>query len=57
MPASEIASAARDDQNRFESLSPASLSRTEKSSVIKLALAVLYVALPPRPRLHRARGH
>ena len=41
MPASEIASAARDDQNRFESLSPASLSRTEKSSVIKLALAVL----------------
>ena len=41
MPASEIANAARDDQNRFESLSPASLSRTEKSSVIKLALAVL----------------
>ena len=41
MPASEIASAARDDQNRFESLSPASLSRTEKSSVVKLALAVL----------------
>ena len=41
MSASDTASAARDGENRFESLSPALLSRTEKSSVVKLALAVL----------------
>ena len=41
MPASESASAAPGDENRFASLSPASLSRTEKSSIVKLALAVL----------------
>ena len=38
MPASNTA---RSGDNRFQSLSPASLSRSEKSSVVKLALAVL----------------
>ena len=38
MPASNTAPAG---DNRFQSLTPASLSRTEKSSVVKLALAVL----------------
>ena len=33
--------AAREDQDRFQALAPSSLSRSEKSSVIKLALAVL----------------
>ena len=41
MPASESASAARENQDRFQPLSPACLSRSEKSSVVKLALAVL----------------
>ena len=41
MPASNSASAARDNQDRFQPLSPACLSRSEKSSVVKLALAVL----------------
>ena len=43
MPASNSAraSAVSANENRFESLSPASLSRSEKSSVVKLALAVL----------------
>ena len=49
MPASKTApaSAARANQNRFQSLSPASLSRTEKSSVVKLALAVLSARYRP----------
>ena len=47
MPASETASAARGNENRFESLSPASLSRTEKFSVVKLALAVLSARYRP----------
>ena len=38
MPASNTA---RSGDNRFQSLSPASLSRSEKSSIVKLALAVL----------------
>ena len=38
MPESKAAPAG---ENRFQSLSPACLSRTEKSSVVKLALAVL----------------
>ena len=38
MPESTAAPAG---QNRFQSLSPACLSRTEKSAVVKLALAVL----------------
>ena len=38
MPACNTAPSA---DNRFQSLTPASLSRTEKSSVVKLALAVL----------------
>ena len=38
MPEPKTASPA---DNRFHSLSPASLSRSEKSSVVKLALAVL----------------
>ena len=33
--------------NRFQSLTPASLSRTEKSSVVKLALAVLSARYRP----------
>ena len=48
MPASSTApaeaaraSTAHGDENRFHSLSPACLSKTEKSSVVKLALAVL----------------
>ena len=41
MPASNSASAARENQDRFQPLSPACLSRSEKSSVVKLALAVL----------------
>ena len=43
MPASKTvpASAAPANANRFESISTDSLSRTEKSSVVKLALAVL----------------
>ena len=44
MPASNTA---RSSDNRFQSLSPASLSRTEKSSVIKLALAVLSARYRP----------
>ena len=44
MPASNTATTA---DNRFQSLSPASLSRTEKSSVIKLALAVLSARYRP----------
>ena len=32
---------ARENQDRFQTLSPSSLSRSEKSSVVKLALAVL----------------
>ena len=50
MPASKTdrASAARANQNRFQSLSPASLSRTEKSSaLIKLALTVLSLRYRP----------
>ena len=34
-------SAAHENQDRFQALAPSSLSRTEKSSVVKLALAVL----------------
>ena len=41
MPASNTAAAARGNENRFRSLTPAALSKTEKSSVVKLALAVL----------------
>ena len=33
--------AARENQDRFQALAPSSLSRSEKSSVVKLALAVL----------------
>ncbi|WP_428097898.1 JAB domain-containing protein [Candidatus Rariloculus sp.] len=44
MPASNTA---RSSDNCFQSLSPASLSRTEKSSVIKLALAVLSARYRP----------
>ena len=44
MPASNTA---RSSDNRFQSLSPASLSRTEKSSVVKLALAVLSLRYRP----------
>ena len=44
MPASKTA---RASDNRFQSLSPASLSRTEKSSVVKLALAVLSARYRP----------
>ena len=44
MPASNTATTG---DNRFQSLSPASLSRTEKSSVIKLALAVLSARYRP----------
>ena len=49
MPASKTvpASAAPANANRFQSISPASLSRTEKSSVIKLALAVLSARYRP----------
>ncbi|WP_428102908.1 JAB domain-containing protein [Candidatus Rariloculus sp.] len=47
MPASDTAAAARGNENRFQSLTPASLSRTEKSSVIKLALAVLSARYRP----------
>ena len=43
MPASNTAAG----DNRFQSLSPASLSRTEKSSVVKLALAVLSARYRP----------
>ena len=39
--ASNSASAARENQDRFQLLSPACLSRSEKSSVVKLALAML----------------
>ena len=41
MPASNSATAALENQDRFQPLSPACLSRAEKSSVVKLALAVL----------------
>ena len=43
MPASETAAAttARDNQNRFASLTPACLSKREKSSLVELALDVL----------------
>ena len=43
MPASKTApaSAPRANENRFASLTPACLSKTEKSSLVKLALAVL----------------
>ena len=44
MPASKTA---RASDNRFQSLSPASLSRTENSSVVKLALAVLSARYRP----------
>ena len=44
MPASKTTHAS---ENRFQSLSPASLSRTEKSSVVKLALAVLSARYRP----------
>ena len=52
MSASNIAPA---DDNRFQSLTPASLSRTEKSSVVTLALKVLSqryrpAAASPGPR-------
>ena len=39
--------AARENQDRFQSLAPASLSRSEKSSVVKLALAVLSARYRP----------
>ena len=41
MSASNSASAALENQDRFQPLTPACLSRSEKSSVVKLALAVL----------------
>ena len=44
MPASNTA---RSSDNRFQSLSPASLSRPEKSSVVELALAVLSARYRP----------
>ena len=44
MPASKTTHAS---ENRFQSLSPASLSSTEKSSVVKLALAVLSARYRP----------
>ena len=49
MPASKTApaTAARTEENRFASLTPACLSRSEKSSLIELALSVL--ALRYRP--------
>ena len=39
--------AARENQDRFQSLAPASLSRSEKSSVVTLALAVLSARYRP----------
>ena len=39
--------AARENQDRFQTLAPASLSRSEKSSVVKLALAVLSARYRP----------
>ena len=49
MPASKSApaSATRTNENRFASLTPACLSKSEKCSLIKLALSVLSLRYRP----------
>ena len=54
MPASKTVPAS---DNRFQALTPASLSKPEKSSVVTLALKVLSQRYRPRPRVQLARGH
>ena len=57
MSASNTADAARGNENRFQALTPASLSSAEKSSVVKLALAVLSLRYRAGRSWERKRGY